>query len=551
MSQKEEGSGTVKVPDDTELSGYRGVWVFGDVRTEAQKKAAVHLLRKGAVLASKRKAPLALVLLGKGLDTHLSDFQECGADKILTVDHPRLAHYRQETYTGVLEVLVKEHAPEIFLFLANDCGRELAPRLAARLNTGLCADCIQLDIDQETGLLLQTVPAFGDHVYANIVTPGKRPQMATVRPGVLSEAASTPSSLCEDTEIDRIPFPAGIPKERIKRLAVEKEAVAENAMEDARVVICGGRGMGGMGAGEQFRSLWDLSLLLEAEVGATRPAVHAHWIDEDRMIGQTGRAVAPEILLLFGISGASQFTASIQQARYIVAVNKDPKAAIFSMADLGVVGDVKQILPELIRRLQKTLIEQYRKPREEVFPHGSSLLQGGLGSKLKELRDQKGYTVEEVARALEMDAQDVEKVEADEVPPSVSFLLQICQLFRVDPAPFLSQADGARADRKRAESFEKRTQSYSYRTLTPGAEQKHLRAFRINIDPGQAHKMVEYKHEGEEFVYVLRGEVNVKVGEETHALKRGHSLHFEGSIPHHLRNPSAQKAELIVVLYTP
>ena len=179
------------------------------------------------------------------------------------------------------------------------------------------------------------------------------------------------------------------------------------------------------------------------------------------------------------------------------------------------------------------------------------MLQGGLGSRLKELREQKGYTVEEVARALEVAFREVEKVETNEVPPSVSYLLQICQLFRVDPAPFLSQADGARADRKRAESFEKRTQSYSYRTLTPGAEQKHLRAFRITIDPGQAHKMVEYKHEGEEFVYVLRGEVAIKVGEETHALKKGHSLHFEGSIPHHLRNPSSKKTELIVVLYTP
>jgi quercetin dioxygenase-like cupin family protein len=235
----------------------------------------------------------------------------------------------------------------------------------------------------------------------------------------------------------------------------------------------------------------------------------------------------------------------------VVGINRDPKASIFSCADLGIVGDVKQILPELLRRLRMLLIDQYGKSPEEVYPEGIGKPIGGLGKRLRDLREQHEYEIAEVAGALEVTSQDVEGIESNQATPSVSLLLRFAQLYRVDPAPFLTMAEGDRADRRRVESYTKRTQNYSYRTLTPGAEQKHLRAFRITIDPGMDHKMIEYKHEGEEFVYVLRGEVEIKVGEDLHAMKRGESLHFEASIPHHLRNPSPQKTELIVVLYTP
>jgi len=313
-------------------------------------------------------------------------------------------------------------------------------------------------------------------------------------------------------------------------------------------VICGGRGMG---TRERFQSLWDLASLLGGELGATRPAVHAQWIDGGCMVGQTGREVSPDVLLLFGISGAAQFTASIHQAKTIVAVNRDPNAAIFHLADLSVVGDVKQVLPALMRKVQKALIDQFGKSPEEVFARAGVTVRRDLGSLLRDLRERRGYTVEDTARALEMKPADLERIENSRNSPSVSFLLGFARLFRVDPAPFLTQAEGARSDRKRVESFTKRTRSYSYRTLTPGAEQKHLRAFQVSIDPGRDHKMVEYRHEGEEFVYVLRGAVDIKVGEEVHELKRGHTLHFQGSIPHHLRNPSDRKTDLIVVLYTP
>jgi electron transfer flavoprotein alpha subunit len=538
---------TATSPDPA--GGHAGVWVLGDLRTEALKKATLSLLDVASGLARKRAAPLSLVLLGRHLEPHLEFFRTCPADRILCMDHQRLEHYRQETHTGALAHIAREERPEIFLFLSNDCGRELAPRLAARLDTGLCADCIRLGIDPKTGLLVQTVPAFGDQIYGKILTPEKRPQMATVRPdAVLDGADDLPEKGGETPQIRKVPFPGKSVKERVKRLGAEKDPDQDRSMEDARIVLCGGRGIGSEG---RFQTLWDLAGLLEGEVGATRPAVHAHWVDEGRMVGQTGRTIAPEVLLTFGISGAIQFTAAIQQSRYIVGINRDPKASIFSCADLGIVGDVKQILPELLRKLQKLLIEQYGRSPEEVYPEGIGKPISGLGKRLKDLRERRGYEIEEVARALEVTAQDVEGIEGGQTTASVSLLLGFARLYRVDPAPFLTMADGARADRQRVASFTKRTQNYSYRTLTPGAEQKHLRAFRITIDPRKDHKMIEYKHEGEEFVFVLRGEVEIKVGEDLHAMKRGESLHFEASIPHHLRNPSAQKTELIVVLYTP
>jgi electron transfer flavoprotein alpha subunit len=545
--KKPKKTGKTKERGPVSPTSWQGVWVLGDVRSEAQRKMSLRLLKRAKALAALREQELSLVLLGRHLKGSLDPFLAAGPDRIYIVDHPRLKTYRQETYTGVLEALVERHRPEIFLLLANDCGRELAPRVAARLGTGLCADCIRLEIDPETGHLLQRVPAFGDHVYANIVTPEKRPQMATVRPGALPETEAQPLP-GTPPEVIRVPLPGGLPGERIRLLGSERETTAGKALEDARTVICGGRGMG---TKKRFQSLWDLASLLGGEVGATRPAVHAQWIDEDCMVGQTGREVSPEFLLLFGISGASQFTAAVQQSKYIVAVNKDPKAAILPVVDLGVVGDAKQIIPALLGKVQKTLIEQYGRSPEEVFARAGVAVRGDLGDLVKELRERRGYERNETARALDMTSRELEKIEKNEETPSVSFLLRIAQLFRVDPAPFLTQAEGARSDRKRVESFSKRTQNYSYRTLTPGAEQKHLRAFQITIDPGRDHKMVEYKHEGEEFVYVLRGEVEIKVGEELHGLRRGDTLHFEGSIPHHLRNPSQKKTDLIVVLYTP
>lgn len=529
--------------------GHAGVWVFGDLRAEGLKKATAALLEVAAGLAARRATTLSLILLGKRLEPHLDFFRPGPADRILCMDHPRLEHYRQETYTGALALLAREERPEIFLFLSNDCGRELAPRLAARLDTGLCADCIRLGIDPERGLLVQTVAAFGDQIYGKILTPEKRPQMATVRPdAVLDDAREVTVKRVGTPEVRKIPFPGSSVQERVRRLGAEKDPDMDRSLEDARVVVCGGRGMG---SEARFQALWELARLVGGEVGATRPPVHAHWIGEERMVGQTGRTVAPDLLLAFGISGAIQYTAAIQQSRYVVGVNRDPRAPIFSCSDLGIVGDVRQILPELLRRTRKLLIEQYGKSPEEVDPEGSGNRAGGLGRRLRDLREERGYEIAEAAGALDVTSEDVEGIESNRASPSVSLLLRFAQLYRVDPAPFLTMADGDRADRRRVESYTKRTQNYSYRTLTPGAEQKHLRAFRITIDPRRDHKMIEYKHEGEEFVYVLRGEVEIKVGEELHAMKPGESLHFEASIPHHLRNPSPKKTELIVVLYTP
>ncbi len=532
--------------------GKGSVWVVGDLRSAREAMASRRLVGAARRLSEKTGGSLSLVLLGKGLESGLAPWRRCGADRILVADDPRLEFYLQETFTGVLEALVKDGRPEILLFLANDCGRELAPRLAARLRTGLCADCVDLDVDAETGLLVQTVPAFGDQIYARIVTPHRRPQMATVRPGALGSetAGAAPARGARRlARVERVGFPEGGVRERVRRLHAEKDASAgAEALETARVVICGGRGMG---SAARFRALEDLAVLLGAEVGGTRPAVHAHWIEEDRMVGQTGRSVSPEVLLLFGISGAVQFTAAIERAKFVISVNRDPRSAVFCVSDLGIVGDVGQILPELIRKTRSVLVGRYGKSPEEVAAKADASSGAVLGAMLRDHREQAGLSLEEAGEALQTSPSELGRIETGDLAPSVSFLLRAAQLFRVDPARFLARAAEVRSDRRRAESFVKRTRNYSYRTLTPGAEEKHLRAFWVTIDPRQDHKMIEYRHEGEEFVYVFKGEVDIKVGEDLHRLKKGNSLHFDASIPHHLRNPSRNKTELIVCLYTP
>jgi quercetin dioxygenase-like cupin family protein len=214
------------------------------------------------------------------------------------------------------------------------------------------------------------------------------------------------------------------------------------------------------------------------------------------------------------------------------------------------VGDARQILVTLLQRTQHTLIERYGKSVDELLGRKREQ-KGSLGDKLETLRRSRGLPIEHVAQSLECSPDYLEKIEKDAVVPSVSLLLRIAQALAVDPAPLLTMAEGIKAEKTRTESYMKRTQSYSYRTLTPGAEDKHLRAFLVTIDPRKDHTMVEYRHEGEEFVYVVKGEVEIKVGEDVHGLSKGESLHFDASIPHHLTNRSSQITELVVVLYTP
>jgi electron transfer flavoprotein alpha subunit len=271
-----------------------------------------------------------------------------GADIIMVGEHPDLKDRLVEPYTEVVSQWVEAFRPEIFLAGATSFGREFFPRLAKRVNTGLSADCVALEIDAETGLLIQTTPAFGGELLADVVTPDHRPQMATVHPGVFEERPH------DQNAVGWIVYPetGSLSKTRVKLIRSRPQPTQKTALPDATVVVAGGRGLGGK---EQFDLLYELADMLGGEVGATRPAVAAGWSEEAALLGQTGKAVRPRLLITVGTSGALQYTAGIHGAETIIAINRDPRAPIFGMCDLGLVGDAAILLPLLLDALRRRL----------------------------------------------------------------------------------------------------------------------------------------------------------------------------------------------------
>jgi electron transfer flavoprotein alpha subunit len=286
------------------------------------------------------------LLLGDGVAGLAGTLIEYGAETVYLVEHKGLKDFRTDSYTKAIEDLVKKYKPNILLMGATHVGRDLAPRVSRRVEVGLTADCTELSIDPTEGILLQTRPAFGGNVMATIANRYSRPQMATVRPGVM-EAARKPgakgkvikqeASLTED-EIGT----------RVLELVKEKKKRAN--LSEAKVIVAGGRGVGDAGG---FKILEELASALGGELAGTRVAVEEGWIPPDRQVGQTGQSVRPEVYIACGISGAIQHRAGMMNARYIIAVNKDPRAPIFQVADWGIVGDLHEVVPEMIQQFKK------------------------------------------------------------------------------------------------------------------------------------------------------------------------------------------------------
>jgi electron transfer flavoprotein alpha subunit len=329
-------------------NAYQGIWVFGDYRDYFQNRVTLQLIAKGKELAKELETEVTVILLGEKVHQYAMEYIAHGADQIIVVDHPELKDYQVETYTGLVAELVKHYRPEIFIAGATSFGREFFPRLAKRLQTGLSADCLALAIDPQKRLLIQTTPAFGGDLLAEVVTPEHRPQMATVHPGVFKETVHKHSAL------GRIIYPQ-IKVERdtrVQLLRSKPDPGRKANIESTPIVIAGGKGLG---SAEQFQILFELAELLGAEVGATRPVTRSGWVAEARLIGQTGKTIKPKLLITIGISGALQFTAGLHGAENIIAINRDPQAPIFKMADLGLVGDARMLLPLLLEKLQKRL----------------------------------------------------------------------------------------------------------------------------------------------------------------------------------------------------
>ena len=323
----------------------RSIWVFGDYRNYFQNRVTLQLLSRAKELAAKIDAEVCAVVFGHGVDEWVGEYIAHGAEKIYLTDHPRLAVYSMETYTLLMERLARQEKPEIILIGATAFGREFAPRVAKRLGTGLTADCIGLDIDKE-GLLLQMAPSFGGNLVAEIVTPERRPQMATVRPGTFQEI---PHDYIRIGEVVKVPLPEHLPVDRVRLVRSERCPQREQKLEDARVVVCGGRGLGSR---KKFAKLFELAELLGGEVGATRPVVYADWAEHDALVGQAGKQIRPQILFSFGISGAIQHTAACNDAKFIIAVNKNPNAAMMKRADVAIVADASQLCNSLIQELK-------------------------------------------------------------------------------------------------------------------------------------------------------------------------------------------------------
>lgn len=343
-----------EVVGTADLDSYRDIWVFAERVGGRIADVAFELLTKARELKSQRGAGcrVCAVLLGSGLSSEdersLSDY---GADVIYKVDAPELSDYEANVYVDAVAQLVAKHKPEVILAGATAIGRAFFARVAVKVRTGLTADCTALKIEntknRDTGamqmLLHQTRPAFGGNIMATIMTPNHRPQMATVRPKVFKKKTVENNS-------------AEVVAETLKLIAPMTHTVKSEAFEDgadiaaAEILVSGGRGMK---KAENFALLEQLAKLLGGEVAASRAAVDAGWVRQSRQVGQTGKTVAPRLYLCFGISGAIQHLEGIRGADTIIAVNTDPNAPIFGVADLGIVGDALEVVPALIKALQK------------------------------------------------------------------------------------------------------------------------------------------------------------------------------------------------------
>ena len=330
------------IPD---FSDWKGVWVFAEQRGGVLNTVSLELLGKAQELAGTLNQKVSALLLGSKIAKLADTLMAYGADHVYLSENVNLKDYRTTAYTNVIENLISKYRPNILLMGATHIGRDLAPRVSRRVSVGLTADCTELRIDPEEGILLQTRPAFGGNVMATIANRYSRPQMATVRPGVM-EALKNPKNKGKI-----IRHKVSLTQKQIgtKVLDIVREAKKEVNLSEARLIVAGGRGVGDA---KGFKVLQKLAGLVGGEVAGTRVAVEEGWIPADRQIGQTGRSVKPELYIACGISGAIQHRAGMMNSRYIIAINKDPRAPIFQVADWGIVGDLHKLVPEMIKQLK-------------------------------------------------------------------------------------------------------------------------------------------------------------------------------------------------------
>jgi electron transfer flavoprotein alpha subunit len=328
------------------IQEYNGLWVFVEQRDGTPGQVSLELLGKGRDLAEKLEVDVTAILIGHNVSGIAEDLIFYGADRIIIADDPIAEDYRTEIYTEIIVEQALKEKPEILLIGATCIGRDLAPRISARLNTGCTADCTELNIDKEMRLIVATKPFFGRDLMADIICPLHRPQMVTVRPGVMELKTKDRKRHGELIYID-----VNCKEEDIKVKVLETiGAVSDSvSLEEAEKVVVAGKGVG---TKEGFEMVKELAKLLGAHVGATSLPVDEGWVSEDKKIGQTGKTIRPKLYIGCGVSGAIQHSAGMINSELIIAINTNPKADIFNFADYGIVGDSNEIVPALIKELQ-------------------------------------------------------------------------------------------------------------------------------------------------------------------------------------------------------
>ena len=342
------------------LEEYKGVLVFAQQVDNTLNGVAFVLLGKGKELAKDLNTEVTAVLIGSDVKGLADQLAEYGADKVIVVDDPELKNYRTEPYAHALAAVINEFKPEVMLVGATAIGRDLGPTVSARVATGLTADCTVLEIgdfpinpvgnqEQKHNQLLMTRPAFGGNTIATIACPDNRPQMATVRPGVMQKLEPVKGAKAEVIEYN----PGFTPDNKyVEILKVVKEAKSAENIMDAKILVSGGRGVG---SAENFKMLQDLADVLGGMVSCSRAVVENGWKPVDVQVGQTGKTVRPNLYFAIGISGAIQHVAGMEESDIIIAINKDEDAPIFDVADYGIVGDLNKIVPALTEALKAEL----------------------------------------------------------------------------------------------------------------------------------------------------------------------------------------------------
>jgi electron transfer flavoprotein alpha subunit len=324
-----------------------GIWVFAEQRHSILAPVTAELLGEARRLAEPLGVKVAAVLFGDEVAELSPSLLAAGADKVYLAENPQLGDFLEETYAAGLIELAQKYQPEIILAGATYLGRAFIPQVAAGLKTGLTADCTAFALDPDKRLLLQTRPAFGGNIMATIITPRTFPQMATARPGVFKPLAAAANPGGEVVRVELACLATPLRSNFVETVAEIQERIPLSAAE---VIVAGGRGLK---EAKNFKLLEELADLLGGAVGATRGAVDAGWIPYAHQIGQTGKTVSPKLYFAVGLSGASQHVVGMQSADVIVAINKDPQAPIFQVADVGLVGDLFEIVPALIQEIKK------------------------------------------------------------------------------------------------------------------------------------------------------------------------------------------------------